>query len=517
MDDPAPPPPPPQTVPVASEGGSAQLGASPTSIQPTLLDETTSPDQTAARKILPWLVAVALFMESLDTTILNTAVPKIAEALNVAPLSMKSALTSYTLSLAVFIPISGWIADRYGTRRVFFSAIGIFTFGSILCGLSTNMPMLVTARILQGCGGALMLPVGRITMVRTFPRSQLLRAMSFVAIPGLIGPLVGPLAGGFLVAYAHWRAIFFVNVPMGLLGIWLAYRHMPDYRTSRREPLDIIGLTLFGAGIALLSYVLEVFGEHSLSTKSCIFLLAVSLVLLGTYGLHAQREEFPLLRLRLFKVRTFRAAVVGGLVTRLGAGGMPFLLPLLYQVGMGYSPVQSGLLIMPQPLAAIGLRLYMTRVLKKLGYRRALLGNTLLMGLVICLFALVDQATPVWLIIAGAACFGSFSTMQYTSMGSLTFSDLPDTEASMGSSIASTVQQMSMSFGVAVASLAVLLFVGERHGSDVSDPEIIKGIHHTFLAMGLLTIASAAIFLQLKPNDGASVSQHKPEAEDSHA
>jgi EmrB/QacA subfamily drug resistance transporter len=288
-------------------------------------------------------------MESLDSTILNTAVPTIADALRIAPLSMKAALTSYTISLAAFIPVSGWIADRYGTRWVFFTAIGIFSLGSLVCGLSVNMPMLVGARILQGCGGALMMPVGRITMVRTFPRSELVRAMSFVAVPGLIGPLLGPLAGGLIVDYLHWRMIFFVNLPIGLMGMYLVFRHMPNYRSERGTPIDFVGLVLFGSGIALLSYVREVFGENELSAKGIVFLLCVSALLLLAYGRHALGAEYPLLKLRLFRIRTFRVAVVGSFATRLGIGGMPFLLPLLYQIGLGYTPVRSGLLIAPSP------------------------------------------------------------------------------------------------------------------------------------------------------------------------
>src|SRR5208283_5358645 len=302
---------------------------------------SATPPSESAKRLLPWLVAVAFFMESLDTTILNTAVPTIAEALGVVPLNMKAALTSYTLSLAVFIPVSGWIADRFGTRTVFTSAIGIFTLGSFLCGVSADMPMLIGARILQGCGGALMMPVGRITMVRTFPKAELVRAMSFVAVPGLIGPLLGPLAGGLIVGYLHWRMIFFVNLPMGLVGMYLVFRHMPNYQSERSDPLDFVGLALFGSGIALLSYVLEIFGEHTLDLKSILFLIGLSALLLLAYGRHALGAEFPLLKLKLFRIRTFRIAVTGSFFTRLGVGGMPFLLPLLYQIGLGYTPVQS--------------------------------------------------------------------------------------------------------------------------------------------------------------------------------
>jgi EmrB/QacA subfamily drug resistance transporter len=449
------------------------------------------------------LVAVAFFMESLDTTILNTAVPTIADALGIAPLNMKAALTSYTISLAVFIPISGWIADRFGTRWVFFTAIGVFSLGSLLCGLSVNMPMLVGARILQGCGGALMMPVGRITMVRTFPRSELIRAMSFVAVPGLIGPLIGPLAGGLIVGYLHWRMIFFVNIPMGLLGMYLVFRHMPDYRAERSDPIDFVGLALFGSGVALLSYVLEVFGEHGLNLKSVVFLLMLSVLLLLAYGRHALSAEHPLLKLMLFKVRTFRVAVVGGFVTRLGIGGMPFLLPLLYQIGLGYTPVQSGLLIAPQPLAAMSLKFFMPGILARFGYRRVLLTNTIAIGLLIMLFMTLVKGIPVVLIVVMAFALGFFSSMQFTALNTLVFADLSDTEASPGSSISSTVQQMSLSFGVAVASLLAALFLGGEHRP--ASEGMIAGIHWTFLTLGTITIATSLIFRGLKPGDGASM------------
>jgi EmrB/QacA subfamily drug resistance transporter len=466
------------------------------------------PSQSAAatQRLLPWLVAVAFFMESLDTTILNTAVPTIAAALHIGPLSMKAALTSYTLSLAIFIPISGWIADRFGTRRVFFSAISLFALGSLSCGLSLNMPMLVAARVLQGCGGALMMPVGRITLVRTFPRSDLVRAMSFVAIPGLIGPLVGPLAGGLIVDYLHWRMIFFVNLPIAAAGLYFVFNYMPDYRAARRDPLDFIGLALFGAGIALLSYVLEIFGEHALSLRSMVFLLALSGLLLLAYGHHALGAPFPLLRLTLFRLRTFRAAVVGSFVTRLGVGGLPFLLPLLYQIGLGYTPVQSGLLIMPQPLAAMGLKVLMPRILTRFGYRRVLVANTVMVGALIISFMAIGRDTPALAIVLAAFVFGFSSSLQYTCMNTLVFADLTDADTSMGSSIASTVQQMSMSFGVAVASLLAVLFLGGDH--QPGPAKLIAGIHWTFLVLGGLTLGSSWVFRELRPGDGASVSRH---------
>jgi EmrB/QacA subfamily drug resistance transporter len=458
-----------------------------------------------SKRLLPWLVAVAFFMESLDTTILNTAVPTIAGALKVAPLSMKAVLSSYTLSLAVFIPISGWMADRFGTRRVFAAAIGLFTLGSFLCGISRNIHVLVACRILQGCGGAMMVPVGRLTIVRTFAKSELIRAMSFVAIPGLIGPMLGPIAGGLIVGYFHWSVIFFVNLPIGIAGLCLVYMHLPDYR-EKSNPLDITGLILFGSGIALLSYVLEVFGEHTLNAREILGLLAISVVLLAGYGFHGARTRFPLLALDLFRIRTFRAAVSGNFFTRIGIGGIPFVMPLLYQVGLGFTPIQSGLLMMPQAIAAISLKMTMPWILARVGYRGVLISNTLILGLLILLFATIGVGTPVWLIVAQTFCFGFFSSLQYTSMNTLVYADVTAEQTSSASSIASTAQQMSISFGVASAALLIALFIPDRFHSNA--PEMIHGIHLAFLALGGITIGATIVFSDLKSMDGETTSRH---------
>jgi EmrB/QacA subfamily drug resistance transporter len=445
-------------------------------------------------------------MESLDTTILNTAVPAISAALKVAPLSMKSVLASYTLSLAVFIPISGWMADRFGTRRVFASAIGLFTLGSFLCGISTRIHLLVACRILQGCGGAMMVPVGRLTLVRTFAKSELIRTMSFVAIPALIGPMLGPIAGGLIVGYFHWRLIFFVNLPIGLVGLLMVYLHLPDYR-EETHPLDIVGLILFGSGIALLSYVLEIFGEHTLSTGEILGLLTISLVLIAGYGLHARGIPFPLLQLSLFRIRTFRAAVSGSFFTRLGIGGVPFLLPLLYQVGLGFTPIQSGLLIMPQAIAAMSTKFLLPRILNRVGYRGVLISNTVILGLLLMLFATIGVRTPVWIIALQAFIYGAFTSLQYTSMNTLVYADIAEEQTSNASSIASTMQQMSISFGVASAGLATAFFI--PHSSHSNPRELIHGIHEALLVLGGFTILSTIIFRKLQSGDGDNVSQHK--------
>jgi EmrB/QacA subfamily drug resistance transporter len=419
---------------------------------------------------------------------------------------MKAVLASYTLSLAVFIPISGWMADRFGTRRVFASAIGIFTLGSFLCGISGNIHLLVACRVLQGCGGAMMVPVGRLTLVRTFAKSELLRTMSFVSIPALVAPMLGPIAGGLIVGYLHWRFIFFLNIPIGLLGLVLVYLHLPDYREQHTHPLDVVGLILFGSGIGLLSYVLEIFGEHTLSAAEMSGLLVTSLALLAAYGLHARSLPFPLLQLKLFSIRTFRAAVSGGFFTRLGIGGVPFLLPLLYQVGLGFSPIQSGLLVMPQAIAAMSMKSIMPWLLRRVGYRGVLISNTLILGVLLMVFATVGLHTPVWVIVLQAFFYGAFTSLQYTSMNTLVYADITEKDTSNASSIASTMQQMSISFGVAAAGLTTALFVPSTHSSAT---EMIHGVHEALVALGILTIVSTVVFRSLKSGDGGDVSQHK--------
>ena len=473
---------------------------------PITLTESPAPGQ-AVTALLPWLVAVAFFMESLDTTILNTAVPAVAEALHVPALSMKAVLASYTLALAVFIPISGWMADRFGTRRVFASAIGLFTMGSLLCGLCSNIHLLVACRVLQGMGGAMMVPVGRVTLVRSFAKADLLRVMSFVSVPAPVAPMLGPVAGGLIVGYAHWRVIFFLNIPIGLLGLVMVYLHLPDFREEHVHPLDFVGLVLFGSGIALLSYVLEVFGEHELSGREITGLLFVSGALLAAYWVHARKLEFPLLNLRLFDIRTFRVAVNGSFFTRLGIGGVPFLLPLLYQTGLGYTPVQSGLLIVPQAIAAMGMKAILTRLLGKIGYKGVLVSNTLAIGLLLLTFATIHLHTSVAQIVAIAFFYGACTSLQYTTMNTLVYADVEEKDASSASSIASTGQQMAISFGVAFAGLTTAFFVP---GAAYSDSALmIDGIHKALLCLGALTLVSTVVFTGLKRGDGDAVSERK--------
>jgi EmrB/QacA subfamily drug resistance transporter len=481
------------------------LHAAPGVDQHLIYDMHQPMSNPTVKRYLPWVVATTLFMEQLDSTIVNTAVPTMAASLHVTPLSLKAVVTSYILSLAVCIPVSGWIADRFGTRRVFAIAVAVFTFSSILCGLSINAPMLVAARILQGMGAAMMMPVGRLSIIRTFPKSELLMAMNFVIIPALIGPLLGPTVGGIIVHWLSWRDIFFVNVPVGLAALLLIHRHMPDYHGDAARPLDVVGLVMFGSGTALLSWLLEIFGEHHLDATSALILLLLSISLLAGYGWHASQTSYPLLRLALFRVRTFRVSVIGGFVTRLGIGGLPFLLPLLYQLGLGLPAWQSGLLMMPSAAAAMGMKFLSGRLLARFGYRQILIVNTVMIGFTIGLFALVVPSTPIAVIVLLSLTMGFFNSLQFSSMNSMAFSDIENADSSMASTIASSLQQMSMSFGLACGTLIAGWYLGDLPQTDHA--AVTGALHHAFLTLGALTCLSSWSFWTLRSEDGESVSK----------
>ncbi|MEO5671599.1 MAG: DHA2 family efflux MFS transporter permease subunit [Ramlibacter sp.] len=467
----------------------------------------TARDPADAKRYLPWVVAIVLFMETLDTTIVNTAIPSMAASLQVEPLSLKAVVASYILSLAVCIPISGWMADRFGTRRVFFTAVSVFTAASLLCGLSLDPPMLVAARLLQGVGAAMMMPVGRITIIRTFSKAELLGAMNFVVIPALVGPLLGPTLGGLIVHVSSWRFIFLVNLPVGLIALAMIWRYLPDYRAETPRPLDVVGFVLFGSGVALLSWLLEIFGEHRLDATSASVLLLIALGLLAGYVVHASRTAYPLLRLQLFRVRTFRVSVAGGFITRIGMGGMPFLLPLLYQLGLGLPAWQSGLLMMPSAAAAITMKFATKPILGGLGYRRVLTINTVMIGVAIGTFSLVGPGTPTVAIVLLALCLGFFNSLQFTSMNTLAYADVEGPDTSMASTLASSMQQLSVSFGLATGSLVAGWYLA---GLPQTDHLLVtSALHHAFLTLSVITLVSSLSFWRLKPDDGEALSRGK--------
>ena len=381
-------------------------------------------------KPLLWLVSLAIFMQMLDSTIVNTALPAMARSLGESPLQMQSVVFSYALAVATFIPASGWIADRFGTRRTFLGAIVLFTLGSLACALSPTLQWLVASRVLQGIGGALLLPVGRLAVMRTVPREQFLSAMSFIAIPALIGPLLGPTLGGWMVEVASWHWIFLINLPIGLIGLIAALRIMPDHHGQQKQRFDLAGYLMLAFGMVALSLALD--GVSGLgSAHALVILLAViGIAALVGYWLHAANSRAPLFSLTLFHVISFRIGILGNLFSRIGSGAMPLLIPLLLQVGMGMSPMRAGMMMIPVALAGMAAKRAAVSLVMRFGYRRILMINTVCVGLAMASFALISAQQPLWLQLVQLAIFGAVNSMQFTVMNTVTLRDLDSSSTS---------------------------------------------------------------------------------------
>nr|ACC86992.1 MtpE [Edwardsiella tarda] len=441
---------------------------------------------------LPWIAAMAFFMQALDATILNTALPR---SLARSPLVMQSAIISYALTVAMLIPISGWIADRLGTRRVFIAAVSLFSFGSLLCALSGSLEMLVASRVLQGIGGAMMMPVARLALLRAYPRDELLPVLNFISLPGLVGPVLGPLLGGWLVTYATWHWIFLINIPIGIIGILYALRYMPDF-TAPTRGFDMLGFMLFGLGLVLLSCGMELFGEQALPQPYAWGGILAGLGSLLLYILHARRHPHPHIALPLFRTHTFSVGIVGNIASRLGTGCIPFLMPLMLQVGFGYSAIIAGCMMAPTALGSMLGKSLVTGVLRRQGYRNTLVGVTLIIGLTIAQFSLQKPEMPLWLLILPLFLLGMFMSTQFTAMNTITLGDLSDQNASAGNSVLAVTQQLSISFGVAVSAAVLRFYDTQIAGS------LVDHFHYTFITMGAITLLSASVFLLLHPKDG---------------
>ena len=410
---------------------------------------------------LPWIAAMAFFMQSLDATILNTALPAIATSLQRSPLAMQSAVISYTLTVAMLIPVSGWLADRFGTRKIFILAVSLFTLGSLACALSGSLGMLVFSRVVQGIGGAMMMPVARLALLRAYPRSELLPVLNFVTMPGLVGPILGPMLGGLLVTYASWHWIFLINIPIGLLGIFYARKYMPDFTTPKRR-FDFGGFVLFGVGLVLISIGIELFGERIVSPWQATGVLFAGVLLLLLY---------------------------------MGTGCIPFLMPLMLQVGFGYPAIIAGCMMGPTAIGSLLAKSTVTQVLRRFGYRHTLVGISVIIGILIASFSLQSPGGSVAMLLLALFVLGMAMSTQFTAMNTITLADLNDENASGGNSVLAVTQQLSISFGVAV-SAAVLRFYQEFGGTTV------QHFHATFITMGVITVLAAFTFMWLRNGDG---------------
>jgi EmrB/QacA subfamily drug resistance transporter len=457
-------------------------------------------------RLVPFIVAVALFMDNMDSTVIATSLPAIAADIGTNPLTLKLAVTSYLLSLAVFIPMSGWTADRFGARTVFRAAILVFVLGSIGCALSSSLLHFVAARIFQGMGGAMMTPVGRLVLVRTVDRRELVNAMAWVSIPAMIGPLMGPPLGGFITTYATWHWIFLINVPMGLLGIVLVTRYIENIKSEVRERFDFTGMALSGAAVAGLTFGLSVAGFEIVPWPIVVLIVGVGLVALGFYIAYARRAPAPVLDFSLLRLPTFRASLIGGFLFRIGVGAMPFLLPLLLQVGFKFSPFQSGLITFTSTMGALIVKGAAPAVLRRLGFRTVLVSNAILGGASIAACAIFTASTPFALMIGILMIGGFFRSLQFTSVNALAYAEVPVARMSRATALAVVGQQVSLATGVAVGALTVEMVVRLKAQATIMASDFPPG----FLLVGLIATSSALVFLMLPPHAGADMADRIP-------
>ena len=454
------------------------------------------------RFIIPAVVAVAFLMEQLDATIIVTAIPAMASSLDVTSLAMNLAITTYILTLAMFIPVSGWFADRFGARRIFALSLFIFTLGSVLCGLAVNFPMLIATRALQGFGGAMMTPVGRLILIRSFPRSQLVTAMTYMTLPAIIGPLVGPVLGGVLTTYLSWRWIFYVNLPFGIIGMVMALRYVEDTRGKTPVRFDVPGFLMVGTGLVLLQYGMENIGRPTIPLQAIVAVLVASLLLLALFARYARNVTAPAVDLTLFRLRSFRVGTLAGGICRVGLNGVPFLLPLILQIGFGVSPIVSGSLTFASALSALVVRPISQRLLRACGFDRVLTWSAVAGSITVAGFALMTPETPYWLIIAWVFVFGLTRAAQFMTSNTLSYSDMPSAQLSGATSLGGVLQQLSVSFGVSIA--AMLLGLVTLGGAPLS----LGSFHTVFLIMAVIPLLGLPGFLQLRPEDGQQVSGH---------
>lgn len=456
-------------------------------------------------RMILWIVAIGMFMQLLDATIVNTALPAMAESLGESALRLHAVVVSYALTMAVIIPATGWLADRFGTRRLLLLAMGLFTVGSVACAASASLNQLIAARILQGMGGAMLMPVGRLVVLRAFPGELFLGAISFVAIPALIGPLIGPTLGGWLVEAASWHWIFLINVPIGAAGLLAIRRWIPNFTASSGR-FDLAGYLLLIFAMISVSVGLDGLSNPERSGVLLSVLVLGGFAAVGVYWHHARRTRSPIFPPLLFVVRSYRIGLMGNLFARLGSSSMPYLLPLLLQLALGYSPAAAGMLMLPVALASIGAKRVITPIIMRYGYRRVLIVNTLLLGLLIADFALMAHAQPLWLLIIQLTIFGAINSCQFTAMNAVTLKELAPAHAGSGNSLFSMIQMLGMSLGVTCAAAFLSAFSFWLGDSGV---ETLQAFRATFATIGLLTMGSAAVFWQLRERKAV----HAPDAD----
>ena len=453
------------------------------------------------RNLIPLIVATGLFMENLDATVLATSLPAIAKDIGANPIHLKLALTTYLLALAVFIPASGWMADRFGAKNVFRAAMVVFATGSVACALSNGLGSLVCARILQGIGGAMMAPVGRLIVLRTIPKGDMINAIAWLTVPALVGPVLGPPLGGFITTYFNWRWIFWINIPVAVLGFILITRYIPDVREKVSSTFDLRGFLLIGPGLSLFLTGVTLAGLGLVSQQMVVALSLGGAGLLVAYVWHALHDDDPIIDLRLLKIPTYRIAVLGGFLFRTGLGAGPFLLPLLFQTGFGMTAFQSGMMTFATGIGAMFMKTQAASILRRYGFRRVLVANALVAGVFATLPALFTVETPTILITLLFLLGGLSRSLQFTSVNTLAYADVPSERLSRATSFAAVGQELSGSVGVTIAALGLELAQVTMGGSSL-DPGHFPPV---FLLIAAVSTSSALLFLRLPKSAGASL------------
>ena len=457
------------------------------------------------QRVIPLIVATALFMENMDSTVIATSLPAIAADIGTSPLTLKLAITSYLLSLAVFIPASGWTADRFGARLVFAIAVGVFMIGSVGCALSTSVTNFVFARILQGMGGAMMTPVGRLVLLRSIDKSALVNAMAWVTIPALIGPVVGPPLGGFITTYASWHWIFLINIPIGMLGIFMALRFIDPIKSESQEPFDLYGMVLAGIGLAGIAFGLSVAGLNLLPWSTVFALVAGGSISMTLYIMHARRTGSPVLDFSLLNLATLRASIIGGFMFRLGIGALPFLLPLLMQTGFGLSPFRSGLVTFASSLGAMGMKTLAARIIRAFGFRYLMTVNAVISAIFLAACALFTVTTPLLLIMIILVVGGFFRSLEFTAINTVAYAEVEAAQMSRATTLVSVNQQLAVSAGVAVGAFSVETTMWWRHVSELDATVFAPA----FLVVAVTSAASSWFFWQMPDDAGHEISGRK--------
>jgi EmrB/QacA subfamily drug resistance transporter len=457
-------------------------------------------------RIVPLIVACALLMENLDGTVIATSLPAIAADVNESPLSLKLALTSYLVALAIFIPASGWVADKFGARRVFRIALLIFVAGSILCGMSDSLWGFVAARFLQGMGGSMMTPVGRLLVVRSAPRHELVEAFAWLTVPAMIGPVLGPPVGGFITTYLHWRWIFWINVPIGILGIVLATLYIPNVREDDPGRLDVTGFILSALGLSGLVFGLTVAGRGFVSNIADAVMIGGGAAMIAAYVFHARRAANPILDLSLMRIPTFRASVGGGFLFRLSVGAVPFLLPLMLQLGFGMSPFESGMLTFASAIGAMAMKTSAGYILRTYGFKRTLIINGLICSAFFMVYGLFQPTTPHWAIVGVLLVGGFFRSLQFTALNTLGYADIDNARMSKATSFSATGQQVAMAMGVTVGAAAVEIARYYHGEAAISLDDFTPG----FYTVGVISLISILTFFNLSKSSGEHLSKRTP-------